>query len=704
MHTSIISRQRPLFAVTLVVSAFVLLTTAGPSMAATISTSSTATTTAAQSGPVITPSEVDSIVTADTATNNKANSSLSTALQDSHESCLQDVLDDATYRGELATGATSLGGSFDQIPGRAFVPRDSSYPAYFSVLASDHASSEPTTTSLLTYVKNAASARWKLSFSSEILGPTNTGVSVPQATTDSKGYATSLSATGTDGLQIAPDKVATRVASAFTAEAASGKLPAWLTAELGPNGMADPHKIAAAYSGLGTVTTTFTTVTPSAVAAGKPSAECPLPAYRLKGGGALVTFAVFSRVVVKVRSGEAVVQPPSRNALGPLLAPGVYTSITLTSGDIGVAVVPPAGSRSPIHVIGQASEGLTETGVTGTGSSSSIASGGPANAASIAKAIDSRLVDIKVTLGLEQAKGAATGMVLTPNGEVLTNNHVIEGETSVSVTDVGNGKTYGAKVVGYDRSSDVAVLQLVGASHLQTVELGNSTTVRTGDAVVGVGNAGGNGGTPTYAGGRVTALNQSITASDEADGTAEQLTGLIETNAEIQAGDSGGPLVNASGKMIGMDTAASSGFSFDQGGALTSQGFAIPINAALSIAKEITAGRASSAVHIGATAFLGVSVVASASNGFGGSGRPVPQPTSAGAVIESVVSGGPAAKAGLAAGDTITSIGGHSITSASSLTAVLLGEKPDVSVSVIYLDSSGAKHTVTVPLESGAPQ
>jgi S1-C subfamily serine protease len=387
-----------------------------------------------------------------------------------------------------------------------------------------------------------------------------------------------------------------------------------------------------------------------------------------------------------------------------LLAPGTYTSFTLTSGDMGVAIVPPAGSKSPIEVIGQAGEGLTETGVTGSGSSSSIASGGPANASSIAKAVDPGLVDIDDTFSYEGVEGAGTGMVLTPNGEVLTNNHVIDGETSISVTDVGNGRTYGAKVVGYDRTSDVAVLQLEAASGLQTVSLGNSTSVHTGESVVAIGNAGGNGGTPSYAGGSVTALDQSITASDEADGTSEQLSGLIETNADIQPGDSGGPLVNGNAKVIGMDTAASSGFVFEGGVTSTAQGFSIPIDAALSIANEITAGHATSAVHVGATAFLGVSVISPTSSGFGGFGAPFSQPTSSGAVIESVVSGRPAANAGLAAGDTITLIGGHSVTSANSLTAVLLSEKPDATVSVTYLDPSGAKHTVTVHLESGPPQ
>ena len=432
---------------------------------------------------------------------------------------------------------------------------------------------------------------------------------------------------------------------------------------------------------------------------------------RLADGGALVTFAVFEKVVVHVQTGNVVVQPSDRSALGVLLPPGNYSSITMLAGDMGVAIVPPSGSLSPIEVIGQASEDLTETGVPGSGSSGSAGSGGLVDASSIAKRVDSGLVDINTTLNYENEEAAGTGMVLTSNGEVLTNNHVIEGATSISVTDVGNGRTYGARFVGYDRTSDIAVLQLEKASGLKTVSLGNSSGVSSGEAVVGIGNAGGSGGTPSYAGGSVIALDQSITASDQGDGTSENLTGLIETNADIQPGDSGGPLVNSSGKVIGMDTAASAGFSFEQGGSSATQGFSIPIGTALKIAGEITSGDSSSTVHVGPTSFLGVSVVsagggASGAFGTGGSGfgQPVPTQTSSGAEIASVVPGSPASQAGLAEGDTITSLGGQSVTSPDLLTTIVENEKPSTSVPLVYVDSSGTRQTVTVQLESGPPQ
>ena len=324
----------------------------------------------------------------------------------------------------------------------------------------------------------------------------------------------------------------------------------------------------------------------------------------------------------------------------------------------------------------------------------------------IASRVDPALVDVTSTLGLAGATAKGTGIVLTSNGEVLTNNHVINGATSVSVTDIGNGKTYKATVVGYDESHDIAVLQLSGASGLTTATTGDSSAVKVGDKVVGLGNAGGLDGTPSVAAGSVTALNQSITASDAGAGTSEQLSGLIQTNANIQAGDSGGPLVDAHGQVIGVDTAASSSFQFgnpfggnggngsgdngsssDQPG--TTQGFAIPINTALSIARQIEAGQASSTVHIGPTAFLGVSIANSSQQG------------SSGVTVAGAVSGTPAAAAGLTAGDVTTSLGGHAVNSGTDIQDVLIGHHPGDKVSIGWTDQFGQSHTATVTLAHG---
>ena len=204
--------------------------------------------------------------------------------------------------------------------------------------------------------------------------------------------------------------------------------------------------------------------------------------------------------------------------------------------------------------------------------------------------MDPALVDVVSTDGYQQATSAGTGIVLSSTGEMLTNNHVVNGATSIKVTDIGNGKTYTATVVGYDASHDVAVLQLQSASGLTVASLGDSSTVQVGDSVTALGNAEGKGGTPSVATGTVTALNQSITASDELSNVSEQLTGLIETNAPIQPGDSGGSLVNSYGQVIGMDTAASSSYQAQGQSSTATQAFSIPINEALSIAQQIEAG------------------------------------------------------------------------------------------------------------------
>ena len=210
------------------------------------------------------------------------------------------------------------------------------------------------------------------------------------------------------------------------------------------------------------------------------------------------------------------------------------------------------------------------------------------------------------------------------------------------------------------------------------------------------GNAGGVGGTPSEAHGTVTALHQAITASDAGGANPEHLTGLIQTNAPIQPGDSGGPLVNGFGQVIGIDAAASVSYSLDS---TAGQGFAIPINDALAISRQIEAGTGSSTVHIGKTGFLGISVASA--NVFGGgraSGSQV-----AGALLGGVLPGSPADHAGLASGDVITSLDGHAISSASVVPELLVPHHPGDTVKVQWIDQAGQTHTAAVRLASGPP-
>ena len=321
--------------------------------------------------------------------------------------------------------------------------------------------------------------------------------------------------------------------------------------------------------------------------------------------------------------------------------------------------------------------------------------------AQISQQVSPGLVDIVSTLGYQQAKAAGTGMVLTPNGEVLTNNHVIDGATSIKARDIGNGRTYTAKIVGYSKTNDVAVLKLVGASGLDTVTL-SSHAAQVGDKIVALGNALGKGGAPSVVTGKVTGLSQTITASDESAANAEQLTDMTRTNANIQPGDSGGPLVNRSGQVVGMNTAASSGTSttaFQQGGQRSqTQAFAIPISKADSIADQIAAGKASATVHIGGTPFLGVQISSGSAGsgvGFGGGSA------SNGAAVAGVVPGSAAEQAGLGQGDTITSVAGHTITSPTGISSVLHNYHPGNKVSISWTDTTGQSHTATVTLGNG---
>ena len=278
----------------------------------------------------------------------------------------------------------------------------------------------------------------------------------------------------------------------------------------------------------------------------------------------------------------------------------------------------------------------------------------------------------------------------------------------------------------------MALLQLQNASGLKTVSVGNSSQVSLGTQVLAIGNAGGQGGNPTVAPGIINAVNRTIMAGDQGSGTTETLHGMLQTSAAIQPGDSGGPLANATGKVIGMDTAASG--SSTQSSANSTMGYAIPINNALSIARQIAAGHGSATIQIGLPGFLGVLVPPSNSsnpqqqaqgqqnqgNGFGGLGGggtgtgggsqscvnsatniTVPTtiaPASSGALIDNVLCGSAAASAGLRSGEVITAVNGQAVTTPGSLTTIMSKFHGGDKVSVNYVTTSGAKQTASLTL------
>jgi S1-C subfamily serine protease len=314
---------------------------------------------------------------------------------------------------------------------------------------------------------------------------------------------------------------------------------------------------------------------------------------------------------------------------------------------------------------------------------------------------------------------------------VLTNNHVIDGATAVTVKLVdpapGPAVTYTARVVGYDATDDVALLRLQGASGLPAETFGNSSDVTLGTPVLALGNAEGHGGAKPAVG-IINALNRSIQASDEGSGGTEDLNHMLQTNAGIQQGDSGGALANNAGQVIGMITAANSSTSsqVSPGGVL---GFAIPINSALAIARQIAAEQPSSTVYIGLPGFLGVEVATSnssspeqqaADEAQADGGRPgdgngmscqtsngqagIPArvaPIAAGALILGVICDSAAAAAGMVPGDVITSVDGQPITTPDSLTSVTARYHPNTIVSVIWVSLDGLEHTTRMLMGTG---
>jgi S1-C subfamily serine protease len=410
-------------------------------------------------------------------------------------------------------------------------------------------------------------------------------------------------------------------------------------------------------------------------------------------------------------------------AVGATLAidrPGSTSNASASSPNLpGASAVPQPGSSSA------------------AATPSATASGSASGLQAVVNKVEPGTVLINSTVQYQNEQAAGTGMVINSDGLVLTNNHVIEDSTKLSATIPSTGKTYSATVVGYDETGDVALIQLQDASNLTTIPIGDSSSVKSGASVVALGNAEG-GGTLLPAAGTITGLNQQVTASDQGGTiTSETLKGMLETNAGIVSGDSGGPLSNSSGQVIGMDTAGSSGQGTSMGGqAPATDGFAIPINTALSIARQIASGKPTSTISIGYPPFIGIFFSkGSDSNpqdqaqqyndqfgggGFGGSFggfgqsscvnssanlQPLSQvaPAKSGAMIEGVICNSPSASAGLGAGSVITAVNGKAVSTPDQLANDLAPFKPGDSVTIGWTNLSGHSTTSTLHLVAGPP-
>lgn len=355
--------------------------------------------------------------------------------------------------------------------------------------------------------------------------------------------------------------------------------------------------------------------------------------------------------------------PPPRRAIGRGIVAVVVMACLVVGAAAGVVVL------------------VTRQGPFGPLSDSGAVSGQVAQ-------VEQAVVDVDSRLAGGQGIAAGTGMVITSGGEVLTNNHVIEGAQTSEVQVDGSGPTYPASVIGYDAVNDVALLQMQGASGLPTVGVGDSSSLNVGDSVTAIGNALGQGGPPAVTQGSVTAVGQTITVAGD-QGQTETLSDLIEMNAPIQQGDSGGPLLDSSGKVVGMDTAAEVGSGRRQ--STSSSGYAIPVNDAMAIVRQIQrGGGGSSTVQTGSPPILGVDV--SPTSG-----------SSSGVAVSGVEPGTPAERAGIVAGDVITAIDGTDVSSPDGLRTAVRSHHVGDSVTVSWTDTGGQSHSATVRLIAGPP-
>ena len=385
-------------------------------------------------------------------------------------------------------------------------------------------------------------------------------------------------------------------------------------------------------------------------------------------------------------------QPPDGNRP----AAGVGAALRLATIGVAICLIGLVGglgigwSLARSHAIaGTSAQSPITTVPQATGQSTTSS-----NLTAIAAKVDPFVVDVNTVIETANGSGTAagTGIILTSSGEVLTNNHVVSGSTSITVTLQGRSGTYAADVLGVDPTRDVALIQLEGVSGLPTATLADSSTLQVGEPVVAFGNALGQGGAPGVSSGAVVALDQSLTASD--GNSSEQLTGMIQMNARIAPGDSGGPIVNSASQVVGMITAGQSTGRVSTG---TTVGFAIPTNTALAVVNQIRSGQPSSEVILGQVGYIGVQVsdltpTVAAQLGLS---------LTSGALVTGVVAGSPAQSAGIGRYAVITSAGGMTIDSSATLGTALHSHKPGDQVVVNWVDSAGSSHSASITLGAG---
>jgi S1-C subfamily serine protease len=392
---------------------------------------------------------------------------------------------------------------------------------------------------------------------------------------------------------------------------------------------------------------------------------------------------------------------PRNRALIPLLV--VLVGVMLGAG--GVLLLRPFGTPGTLRPSAPSRP---------AGAGQAIA--GPLNDRAVYERPEPAVVDVTSTLRYDNETASGTGFIIDGRTAlVLTNNHVIRDATSVTATLTSTGRTYPARIVGADVDADIAVLQLQGPAGLTAAPLGDSAAVTIGMPVLAIGNQAGRGGSPAIASGIVNGVNRTIQADDGNLGLTETLRGMLQTSTRIAPGDSGGPLADAAGEVIGVDTATGTGTS--------KAGYAIPINAAMAVERQIAAGHPAPGITIGVGGFLGVVVPSTASTSprsqakegqrrtdgaasagphgclttEADAGMPAAiAPAPWGALVDGVLCGTGAAAAGIAAGDVIIAAAGRRVSSPAALTAIEGGCRPASVVPVTWVNTAGTTRTALV--------
>ncbi len=384
--------------------------------------------------------------------------------------------------------------------------------------------------------------------------------------------------------------------------------------------------------------------------------------------------------------------PSPKKPRSPWIAVAIAAAAVVCIGGLGTAAVAEltsanqsASTQTPTHnafgggTFGEGGGGRFQGGGQSLGQQAA-AGESPATAATASEEVG--VVTVNTVLDYDTNEQAAgSGMILTSNGYILTNNHVIDGATSISVTVQSTGKTYKATVVGSDTTADVAVLKLTGASGLTPIKFAASEKVTVGESIYSVGNAEGTGHLVTAAG-TVGAVDQTLTIGSDDSSATETLSGMIQLQSDVVSGDSGGPLFDSSGKVIGMVTAASSGSTPITGDALN-------IKEVLKVVDQIEAGTTSADIQYGTPAFIGVDIATTATS------------TTTGVPVASTFPGMPAANAGIAEGDTITSVNGVAVSTADGLSTDIRSYKVGTQVTIAWVDAEGVSHSALVTLVAG---